>query len=121
MMGYLDLLLWAPVFISGIAVGAFAATLVHSIRLGKERRTQLVEARARIIAGIKEEREEEILGEIFQATEALKNEITQSVARFRKAVEPVLAQTRDSAQGCVESSKTLREVRDNPHPSAISL
>ncbi|HET8562896.1 MAG TPA: hypothetical protein VFM35_03370 [Candidatus Binatia bacterium] len=104
-MGYLDLLLWAPVFIAGIAVGAFAATLVYSVRLSKERRTQLVAARARIIAGIKEEREEEILGEIFQATEALKNEIHQSLTRFRKAVEPLLAQTRDSAEGSMETSE----------------
>ncbi len=54
----------------------------------KKRRTELVRARARIFAGMKEKHDEEILDEAFQATEAIRGELNKSLQTLRKTLTP---------------------------------
>ncbi len=94
-----NLILWAPVFIAGIAVGAIITSVLPRLWVAKKRRTELIQARARILASIKENHEQEILREIFQATEALSGELNKSLRRLLDSMERLLVQVRDDWHG----------------------
>ena len=76
------LLFWSPVFIAGIAVGMLIKSFWPRQWSAKKRHTELVNARVRILAGVKEKHEEEMLREIFQATDALRGELNKSHRRL---------------------------------------
>ena len=82
-----NLTLWAPVFLAGIGAGALIASVLPLLRLAKKRRLELESARARILAGVKEKHDQEILREIFRATDALNGEINKSLQRLRASTE----------------------------------
>ena len=77
-----DLLL----FSAGIAAGILITSIKPLISSGKRQRTELVMARARVLAGIKEKHEEEILDEAFRTTQAIRSELDQSLATLRKTL-----------------------------------
>ena len=81
-----DLLL----FSSGIAGGVLIMILVPSLSAAKKRRTALGLARARMLAGIKQQHDEEILDEAFRTTEAIRGELDKSLSTLRKTLNTVL-------------------------------
>jgi hypothetical protein len=81
-----DLLL----FSAGIAAGILITSIKPLFRSGKKQRTELVMARTRVLAGIKEKHEEEILDEAFRTTQAIRSELDQSLATLRKTLNTVV-------------------------------
>lgn len=84
------------VFAGGIVVGIGLMALRPYWSAAKKRRTELVTARRRILAGIKEKHEEEILDEAFRTTEAIKGELDRSLQTLRRTLNatmiPVIAE-----------------------------
>ena len=81
-----DLLL----FSAGITGGILISSLVPYFRAAKKQRTEMVAARTRILADIKEKHEEEILHEAFRTTEAIRSELNKSAQMLRKTLLTVL-------------------------------
>jgi len=77
-------------FAAGIGVGVGLARLKPYIFVAKKRRTELVAARGRILAGIKEKHEEEILDEAFRTTAAIKGELDKSLQTLRRTLKVVM-------------------------------
>ncbi len=77
-------------FSAGIAGGVLIMTLIPVLRADKRRRTELVAARSRILADIKDKHEEEILEQAFRTTEAIRGELDHSLQTLRKTVTTVL-------------------------------
>jgi len=78
---------------AGLAGGIALAILKPYIFTAKKRRTELVVARSRILAGIKEKHEEEILDEAFRTTEAIKGELDKSLQTLRRTLNAVMIPT----------------------------
>jgi nitrogen fixation-related uncharacterized protein len=93
------LMFLAPVFIAGIVVGAVITSVWARLWSGKKRRSDLLAARERILAGLKEEHEKEILREIFKATDALSGELNSSLQIVRDLTERLLVQMRTNPYG----------------------
>jgi hypothetical protein len=91
-------MLWISIFSAGVGVGALITTSLPRLWHPKKRRTQLVEARSRILAGAKEKHDQEILREIFQAKEALSGELNKSLRVLRDSTERLLVEVRDDLQ-----------------------
>ncbi len=87
-----NLLFWVPVFLAGIVVGVLSAPLLQRVWPVKNPRAELVTARTRILAGIKEKHEQEILREVFQVAETLDGEIKQSLHSVVEKLEKLLIQ-----------------------------
>ncbi len=80
------------IFCAGVAGGILIASITPYLSLAKKRRTQLVAARARMLANLKEIHDEEILDQAFRTTEAIRGELDKSLETLRKtlnAVSPV--------------------------------
>lgn len=91
-----DLLL----FCAGITGGILIAGIKPYLHAAKKNRTELVTARVRILAGIKEKHDEEILDEAFRTTEAIRGELDKSLQTLRKTLtvlDPVSSQPAPSA------------------------
>lgn len=74
------LTLWVPVFVAGVGVGALLTSVLSRLWHAKKKRMELTAlARSRVLAGIKQQHEQEILREIFQATNALRGELNKSL------------------------------------------
>jgi|SRR5215510_7617059 len=86
------------IFAAGIASGVLIASLKPLFLVAKRRRTELVAARARMIAGIKEKHEEEILDEAFRTTEAIRGELDKSLATLRQTLNATLVPGVDEPQ-----------------------
>jgi len=80
-------------FAAGIAVGIALSTLKPFIFAAKKRRTELVVARRRILAGIKEKHHEDILDEAFRTTEAIKGELDKSLETLQRTLNAVMIPT----------------------------
>ncbi|HET7003994.1 MAG TPA: hypothetical protein VFK65_00780 [Candidatus Binatia bacterium] len=80
-------------FAAGIGVGIALASLKPYIFIGKKRRTELVVARRRILAGIKEKHEKEILDEAFRTTDAIKGELDKSLQTLQRTLNAVKVPT----------------------------
>lgn len=80
-----DLLLFA----AGVAGGLLVAEIKLYLTTAKRQRTQLVAARTRVLAGIKEKHEEEILDEAFRTTEAIKGELDKSLQSLQRTLNAV--------------------------------
>lgn len=87
-----NLLLWLAVFLAGIAGGAFGSSVVSRV---KNRRRELVVARTRILAGVKEWHEQEILRQLLPAIDTINNEMNKSFGRLAPALEKLLIHIRD--------------------------
>ncbi len=81
-----DLLL----FSAGIAGGILIMILIPTLSVAKKRRTELVAARTKVLAGIKHKHDEEILDEAFRTTEAIRGELDKSLQTLRKTLNAVL-------------------------------
>lgn len=88
-------MLWVSIFIMGMAAGTIVTALLGHFAMEKSRRTELVLARSRILAGVKEQHEREILDEIFNAAKAIDVEINSSLRRLLDRVEKLLVQLRE--------------------------
>jgi hypothetical protein len=75
---------------AGLATGIALVSLKPYVFAAKKRRTELVVARSRILTGIKEKHEEEILDEAFRTTEAIKGELDKSLQTLRRALNAVM-------------------------------
>lgn len=96
---------------AGIAVGIALVSLKPYIFAAKKKRTELVVARSRILAGIKEKHEEEILDEAFRTTEAIKGELDKSLQTLRRTLDAVMIPTApDSSQhnGIIQLSNRVK-------------
>ena len=81
------------VFALGVEVGVLLITLKPYLSAAKTKRTELVAARSRILAGIKEKHEEEILDEAFRTTAAIKGELDKSLQTLRRTLNAVMDPT----------------------------
>jgi hypothetical protein len=91
-------MVWISLFTAGAAVGALVTSSLPRLRQPKKRRTDLVQARSRILAGVKEKHDQEILREIFQAKEALSGELSKSLRVLRASTERLLGEVRDDSE-----------------------
>ena len=89
------MLTWIPdllLFCAGVSAGVLIMMLLPYRAAGKRKRTQLVAARSRILAGFKEKHDEEILDEAFRTTEAIKGELDRSLTTLQRALNAVVNQ-----------------------------
>jgi hypothetical protein len=108
-----DLLL----FSAGIAGGILICKVEPYFRAAKKQRSAMVAARTRILAGIKEKHEEEILDEAFRTTEAIRTELNRSAQLLRKTLltvkEPAQDQNNSEHQPLVQLSQIVEPNRSN--------
>ena len=78
------------IFCAGLAGGVLIASIKPYLTAAQTRRTQLVAARARMLADLKEKHDEEILDQAFRTTEAIRGEIDKSLDTLRKTLNTVL-------------------------------
>lgn len=93
-----DPTLWLPVFIAGLAVGAVVTCLIPRPWKHKKGRTELLQARARFSTDVKEKHDREIRREIFQAIDALNNELNKLLRVLRDSTERLLGEVRDERE-----------------------
>jgi hypothetical protein len=102
-----DLLL----FSAGIAGGFLIATIKPYFRAAKQQRTAMVAARTRILGGVKERHEEEILHEALRTTEAIRGELNKSLQTLRKTLiavlDPVTEQPSAQQKPVIQLSKPV--------------
>jgi hypothetical protein len=88
----LDMQTWlseALIFLGGVATGILLATIWLRASAANKRRRDLSTVRRRILAGIKQTHDQEILNEAFRATEALRSELFKSLYRLRASMNVV--------------------------------
>jgi hypothetical protein len=90
-----DLLL----FSAGITGGILVTMIKPILSAAKRRRTELVAARSRILAGMKEQHDKEILDEAFRATEEIRGELDKTRETLRKTLITVLEPGDDQRNG----------------------
>jgi hypothetical protein len=78
------------IFCAGIAAGVLITTVRPLLSVAKRRRSEMVAARARMLADIKEKHEEEILDEAFRAAQEIRGELDKSMETLRKTLNAVL-------------------------------
>jgi gas vesicle protein len=93
-----NLTCWIFGFVTGVAVGSLSTSLLTHIKSRNNRRPELVDARQRILAGVKQQHEQDIRREIFQTTEALRGELKKSLHRLVNLTERVLEQVHEESQ-----------------------
>ena len=81
------------VFALGVEVGILLITLKPYLSAAQTKRTEMVAARRRILAGMKEKHEEEILDEAFRTTAAIKGELDKSLQTLRRTLNAVMIPT----------------------------
>ena len=77
------------VFSAGVTGGVLFMIIKPIFSAAKRRRTELLAARTRMLAGIKQQHEEEILDEAFRTTEAIRGELDTSLQALRKILNTV--------------------------------
>lgn len=80
----------ALIFLAGIVSGILIATFWLRFSAGRNRREDLTTVRRRILAGIRESHEEEILHEAFRATDDLRTELFKTLHRVRASMNIML-------------------------------
>ena len=104
---------------AGIAVGIALVSLKPYIFAAKKKRTELVVARSRILAGIKEKHEEEILDEAFRTTEAIIQAVYPASRRLSLKVRTFLDFLVERL-ACEERGGAARPVSLNGKPHAVA-
>lgn len=106
---------WIPdliIFVAGIAVGMLIALVIPGLTTNKKQTTELVAARTRMLADIKEKHNEEILDQAFRTTEAIRGELDKSLITLRKTLDTVLPAGPDQPSGqgkpVIQLSETLK-------------
>lgn len=87
------------IFIAGTAVGMLIALIVPGLSATEKKTSELVAARRRMLADIKEKHHEEILDQAFRTTEAIRGELDKSVTTLRKTLDAVLPSGSDDPSG----------------------
>ena len=108
------------IFTAGIAGGILIAYVKPYLHLQSARikRTEMFAAQARILADLKERRDEEILHEAFRTTEAIRGELAKSLQTLRKTVTTVLDPVTEPHSG--ESGQTI-QLTDPIQPNRSTL
>jgi hypothetical protein len=78
------------IFSGGVACGLLIAGIQRYFLSVKRKRSEMVAARAGILAGIKVRHDKEILDEAFRTTEAIRGELNRSLQTLRKTLTAVL-------------------------------
>ena len=78
------------IFCAGVTGGILITSIKPILSAAKIRRTQMVAARARMLADLKEKHDEEILDQAFRTAEAIRGELDQSLGTLRKTLNAVL-------------------------------
>jgi hypothetical protein len=78
------------IFAAGVAGGVLLCSIQPFLAASKSRRTEMAEARARMLADLKEKHEEEILDQALRTTEAIKGELDKSLDTLRKTLIAVM-------------------------------
>jgi hypothetical protein len=99
----------ALIFVAGLASGILLAAIWLRLSAANKRR-DLSAVRRRILAGIKESHDQEILDEAFRATEALRSELFKSLYRLRASMNVVL--------GSDEEQKPANPVSETAKPQS---
>ena len=94
------------IFIAGLASGVLVAAIWQRISPARRSR-DLSSARRRILTGVKETHDKEILDEAFRATEALRSELFKSLYRLRASMN-VLAGPDDEQKPADPVSETAK-------------
>jgi hypothetical protein len=90
---------WILAFVAGMAVGSLATHILSRLQAGKKHRSDLVNARQRILVGIKEQHEQDLRREILQTTEALRGELNGSLNRLLNSTKRLLGQVHEDSDG----------------------
>jgi hypothetical protein len=105
------------IFSAGITGGILISKLEPYFRAARKKRTAIVAARARILAGIKEKHDEEILDEALRTTEAIRSELNKSAQLLRKTLltvkEPAKEQNNREREPLVQFSQIVEPNRSN--------
>ena len=80
----------ALLFSAGVAGGLLVHELTSIVRANKQRHTESVRIRARVLSDMKKHHDQEILDAAFRTTEDIKNELDKSLQTLRKTVTTVL-------------------------------
>ncbi len=88
-------LIGLAVFCAGIWVGVILSSISSRRHVPRKHKTELITARERILAGLKQNHEKEIMQEIFRATDALNGEIDHSLRLMTKSMEKLLVEVRE--------------------------
>jgi hypothetical protein len=107
---FANLTYWLFGFITGVAAGSLATSVLTQLK-GRKNTPELIDVRQRILAGVKQQHEQDIRREIFQTTEALRGELKKSLHRLVNLTERVLEQVHEGA-----TSKSDQELGDKPAP-----
>jgi len=99
------------IFSAGITGGVLVAMIKPILSAAKRHRTELVAARTRILADMKEQHDKEILHEAFRATEAIRGELDKTRETLRKTLITVLEPGDDRHPGQHKSVIQLAERR----------
>jgi hypothetical protein len=99
-------------FSAGIVGGILLSMIGSSLRATKQRRTELVAMRARILSDMKEQHDKEILHAAFRTTEDIRGELNKSLQTLRKTVttvlDPIKEVPREPRNRIVEISKRIK-------------
>jgi hypothetical protein len=99
------------IFSAGITGGVLISMIKPIVSAAKRRRTELVAARTRILADMKEQHDKEILHEAFRATEAIRGELDKTRETLRKTLITVLEPDDDRHHGQHKAVIQLAERR----------
>ncbi|HEV8719284.1 MAG TPA: hypothetical protein VGW77_01440 [Candidatus Binatia bacterium] len=99
------------IFSAGITGGVLVTMIKPILSAAKRRRTELVAARTRILADMKEQHDKEILHEAFRATEAIRGELDKTRETLRKTLITVLEPGDDRQHGQHKAVIQLAERR----------
>jgi hypothetical protein len=83
-----DLLLFG----AGVSAGVLIMMILPALSIAKKRRSELVAARSKILAGMKQKHDEEILDEALRTTAAIRGELDKSLTTLRKMLNTVFDQ-----------------------------
>jgi hypothetical protein len=99
-------------FSAGVVGGILVSMISSSRRASKQRRTEVVAMRARILADMKEQHDKEILHAAFRTTEDIRGELNKSLQTLRKTVttvlDPVKEVPKEQRNRVVEISKRIK-------------
>jgi hypothetical protein len=101
------------IFSAGITGGVLVTMIKPILSAAKRRRTELVAARTRILADMKEQHDKEILHEAFRATEAIRGELDKTRETLRKTLITVLEPGDDQHSG---QHKTVIQLSERRKP-----
>jgi hypothetical protein len=102
----------ALIFLAGLASGIVLAGVWLRILAANKRRRDVSGVRRRILAGIKESHDQEILDEAFRATEALRSELFRSLYRLRASMTVLLGTDEEPRPGNAASESTKPRPRE---------